>query len=292
MEGLFSPSICYSRKENGEVCGISLWNRGDTSWTKYYFVKNLQGDVLAVYQYGSSFTKVAEYTYDSWGNVLTATGALANINPFRYRSYYRDDDTGFYYLQSRYYDPAIGRFINADRFASTGQDFLGCNMFAYCLNSPTNFMDKSGNSAAAVQWWTSTMWWLCAVDTVLPLGDIVYGVGIAILGVYALTKIEEATAPRISLEERKEEAEPEPTAEPEPPDVTYPGDDPTKAPKGTKWKGKEPQGSKEGNYHNPETDESWHPDLGHVEPIGPHWDYRDPSGAWWRIGRGNVITPK
>ena len=134
----------YTFDENGEVCGISLWNQGDTAWTKYYFVKNLQGDVLAVYQYGSSFTKVAEYTYDSWGNVLTATGALANINPFRYRSYYQDAETGFYYLQSRYYDPAIGRFINADSFASTGQDFIGCNMFAYCGNNPINASDATG----------------------------------------------------------------------------------------------------------------------------------------------------
>ncbi len=134
----------YTFDENGDVCGISLWNQGDTSWTKYYFVKNLQGDVLAVYQYGSSFTKVAEYTYDSWGNVLTATGALANINPFRYRSYYRDADTGFYYLQSRYYDPAIGRFLNADSLASTGQDFLGFNMFTYCLNNPINRADQTG----------------------------------------------------------------------------------------------------------------------------------------------------
>ena len=140
----------YTFDENGEVCGISLWNQGDTAWTKYYFVKNLQGDVLAVYQYGSSFTKVAEYTYDSWGNVLTATGALANINPFRYRSYYQDTETGFYYLQSRYYDPAIGRFINADSFASTGQDFIGCNMFAYCGNSPVVRIDFSGKSFAVI----------------------------------------------------------------------------------------------------------------------------------------------
>lgn len=159
-------------------------------------------------------------------------------------------------------------------------------MFSYCLNNPVNFVDRNGNNAEAVQWWTSTMWWLCGADTVLPVGDIIYGAGILILGVYALTVVDEVTMPQIALEEEKEEAKPEP------PDVTYPGDDPTKAPEGTEWKGKGEQGSNQGNYHNPETGESWHPDLDHPEPIGPHWDYRDPFGTWWRIGPGDIISLK
>ena len=67
-------------------------------------------------------------------------------NPLRYRGYYYDSESGFYYLQSRYYDPQIGRFINADQFASTGQGFLGYNMFAYCNNNPINYEDSSGCS--------------------------------------------------------------------------------------------------------------------------------------------------
>jgi len=90
------------------------------------------------------------YSYDAWGNVLTATGDLANINPFRYRSYYYDAETYFYYLQSRYYDPAIGRFINADAFVSTGQGILGNNMFAYCNNNPVNLSDPNGNFAFGI----------------------------------------------------------------------------------------------------------------------------------------------
>ena len=61
------------------------------------------------------------------------------------QSYYYDTETGFYYLQSRYYDPANHRFINADAYASTGQSFLGYNMFAYCLNNPVNASDPTGN---------------------------------------------------------------------------------------------------------------------------------------------------
>lgn len=65
----------------------------------------------------------------------------------RYRGYYYDSDSGFYYLQSRYYDPQICRFINADAYASTGQDFLGNNMFVYCLNNPCNHIDLLGSDA-------------------------------------------------------------------------------------------------------------------------------------------------
>ncbi len=69
---------------------------------------------------------------------------MAEINPLRYRSYYYDSESGFYYLQSRYYDPNTCRFINADSYASTGQGFLGYNMFAYCGNNPISRVDESG----------------------------------------------------------------------------------------------------------------------------------------------------
>ena len=84
--------------------------------TDYYYRKNLQGDIIAILN--TNGTKVVEYTYNAWGEVLGVTGSLANtigrINPFRYRGYYYDTETGFYYLQSRYYDPVVGKFLNAD----------------------------------------------------------------------------------------------------------------------------------------------------------------------------------
>ena len=67
------------------------------------------------------------------------------MNPIRYRGYYQDNDTGFYYLQSRYYDPELKRFINADSYISTGQGFIGCNMFTYCGNNPVNMSDGTGH---------------------------------------------------------------------------------------------------------------------------------------------------
>jgi len=93
----------------------------------------------------ASGTIAACYTYDAWGRLLSSSGAMASINPIRYRGYYYDTETGLYYLQSRYYDPEVCRFINADAYASTGQGILGCNMFAYCGNNPVNRTDDEGN---------------------------------------------------------------------------------------------------------------------------------------------------
>ena len=89
---------------------------------------------------------VGSYTYDAWGKVLSATGTIAEINPIRYRSYYYDAETGLYYLQSRYYDPEIGRFISADdtQYLGASGTALGYNLFGYCENNPVNCEDASG----------------------------------------------------------------------------------------------------------------------------------------------------
>ena len=111
--------------------------------TLYYYVLNAQGDVVRIVN--SSRSVVASYTYDPWGKIISSSGTLADINPLRYRGYYYDAETGFYYLQSRYYDPEIGRFINADSYASTdATGLLSTNMFAYCENDPVNRSDPSG----------------------------------------------------------------------------------------------------------------------------------------------------
>ncbi len=116
-DGSVSLYIRYLFDETGSIVGIGLWEADDVAWTDYYFVKNLQGDVLQVYR-ESDNALAASYTYDSWGNVQSESGPLARTNPFRYRGYYYDTESEFYYLQSRYYDPEIGRFINADAMPS------------------------------------------------------------------------------------------------------------------------------------------------------------------------------
>jgi len=110
--------------------------------TVYYYITNLQGDVMRIVN--ASGTVMASYDYDPYGKVISATGTLANVNPLRYRGYVYDTETGFYYLQSRYYDPVTCRFVNADSLTSTGQGIIGHNMFAYCGSNPINRIDQSG----------------------------------------------------------------------------------------------------------------------------------------------------
>ena len=154
--------------------------------TVYYYITNLQGDVISLETMDGMLG--AHYYYDAWGKILACDGAVAELNPLRYRGYVYDQETGFYYLQSRYYDPAVARFLNADSYISTGDGVQGNNMFAYCNNNPTNMVDGGGTSATAFQWWSSTMWWLCGADAALPIGDAIYGLGMLILGGAALYK--------------------------------------------------------------------------------------------------------
>ena len=131
--------IWYIYDSNGEIVGFTY------NEVPYYYLKNQQGDVYKIVE--ENGTLAGSYTYDPWGKVLTCTGTIAEINPIRYRSYYYDTETGYYYLQSRYYDPELGRFISADSYVSTGQGILGNNMYTYCLNNPVLWTDYSGTMA-------------------------------------------------------------------------------------------------------------------------------------------------
>ena len=127
---------------------------GSISYTgvRYAFRKNLQGDVIAILD--TSGNVVARYTYDAWGRILSITDGngnantsstfIGNVNPIRYRGYYYDTETGWYYLNSRYYDPQVKRFINADGIIGANGIFTGYNLFAYCNNNPVVMSDPSG----------------------------------------------------------------------------------------------------------------------------------------------------
>ena len=114
----------------------------------FYYMYNLQGDVIGLMD-ARNGRIVARYTYDAWGKctVQNADGWTAgDANPFRYRGYYYDTETGLYYLNSRYYDPEVGRFISADNAISgTGESVQGYNLFSYCFNNPVNMEDPTGN---------------------------------------------------------------------------------------------------------------------------------------------------
>ena len=143
---------------NGLPFAVNFSSDGGASFKTYYYVLNLQGDVVKLVN--SSGTTAAQYTYDAWGTVtsiLNANGneivnntsgsAIAFWNPLTYRGYIRDIETGFYYLQSRYYDPVLHRFINADLPEYTTLSSVStasANLFAYCVNNPVNLHDENG----------------------------------------------------------------------------------------------------------------------------------------------------
>jgi len=110
--------------------------------------RNLQGDVVKVLDLDGNV--VAWYTYCAWGNKLDYGGLLAYVNPITYRGYYFDWATGLYYLQLRYYDPMLRRFISADALFDTGVGILGTNMYIYANNDPVNFIDPTGFSSERI----------------------------------------------------------------------------------------------------------------------------------------------
>ena len=147
--------IDFVYDESGRPFAMRYKDLTSNIYNTYYYALNVQGDVVGLLN--SIGVLIAEYSYDPWGKLLNIKTwgdlpgedewylSVAETNPLRYRGYYYDTETGFYYLQSRYYDPAIGRFINADAFAST--DILGLlstNMFAYCENNPISRFDPTG----------------------------------------------------------------------------------------------------------------------------------------------------
>ena len=170
--------------ENNSVYCI-VYTGGDGAG-RYYLIKNLQGDVTRILN--NNLETVAQYVYDPWGklvSVLDADGepnsgiSIANINPIRYRGYYFDMETGFYYLNARYYDPALGRFISPDIPASLGADVQNLsqyNLYAYCFNNPINMSDETGT-------WPN--WANLATKLAVGIGAIV--VGAAAVAVTAAT---------------------------------------------------------------------------------------------------------
>ncbi|MBP3451350.1 MAG: RHS repeat-associated core domain-containing protein, partial [Agathobacter sp.] len=141
--------IVYLYDENGAAYGFLLTDGVTEAY--YYYLFNLQGDIIGILD--EQGNQVVEYSYDVWGYPLGVTGTMASTigqkNPLRYRGYYYDSETGFYYVSSRYYDPEIGRFLNSDSIIDNrGVNTL--NLFAYCGNNPIKNIDSSGQLFGAV----------------------------------------------------------------------------------------------------------------------------------------------
>ena len=121
--------------------------------TRYIYATNIQGDVIAILN--ASGTAIVTYTYDAWGNPLSVGGTHATTlgldNPLRYRGYVYDNETALYYLQSRYYDPTISRFLNADTVYDLDAGLEGYNLYLYCANDPVGRIDVSGTDSEKVE---------------------------------------------------------------------------------------------------------------------------------------------
>ena len=196
-------NIMYAYDEKG-VSGMTVGGK------KYYFVRNIFGDVTAIYN--TSRVKCAEYAYDAWGTcyIMLDTDGVGSLNPFRYRGYYMVSCIGLYYLTTRFYDYMTGRFLNADVPSICFDDGLtlpeGCNLYSYCHNNPIMNVDPSGHVAisllligffvgAAVGFggsvvsqgitngWDNINWWQAGFDGLIGgISGLIGGSGVGVAG--------------------------------------------------------------------------------------------------------------
>ena len=147
-----NDTLVFMYDNNSDIFGFIL------NGTEYYYIKNAQNDVTAIADKDGNV--LVNYAYDAWGKVTEITGntALAEQNPIRYRSYYFDFETEWYFLNTRYYSPDMCRFINADGYVQTGQSVLDKNMFSYCGNNPSSRIDEYGTSWKSIKKWFSNVW--------------------------------------------------------------------------------------------------------------------------------------
>ena len=186
MAELHAGQLVYYYYDETGVCGMNLWGQD------YYFRKNVLGDIIAMYT--SSGALKGTYSYDAYGRTTMtdlAGDGIINWNPFRYRGYYWDQETGLYYLQSRYYDPQIGRFINADdptALFDTANTVGGANLYAYCFNNPVMYTDSMGMSPFldflndAWKWVVTGVATIAATSVAMGLGAMIGGVPGMIFG--------------------------------------------------------------------------------------------------------------
>ena len=166
-------TLYFRYDSKNELFGVNV------NGTEYVYIKNLQGDVTGIADMSGNV--VVQYRYDPWGQVESVTGRLADtlgqLNPMRYRGYYLDSETGYYYLQSRYYEPEMRRFINADDILLA--KLTDNNLFSYCGNEPINQIDPTGHLVIR-RWMVSSV-----VDFLLML---IPGIGAAFAPIKSIAK--------------------------------------------------------------------------------------------------------
>ena len=174
---------------------MCVWDNndgGENASETFYYRKDAQGNVIALLD--STGAVVVKYVYDAWGNhkvtnpdgsVLADQTHIGNLNPYRYRGYYYDTETGLYFLKTRYYDPEVGRFITIDDVQYLNPETInGLNLYAYCGNNPVMNVDPEGT-----KWWD---WLLGGLSLLAGIalcfvpGGQVFGVGLIVGGASSL----------------------------------------------------------------------------------------------------------
>ncbi len=178
--------------------GFIWYHEGQKQGT-YYYLYNMQSDVIGMV--AEDMSPVVTYEYDTWGKLLSVSGekkdTVGKLNPFRYRGYVYEEESGLYYVSSRYYDPEVARWINGDdidvMLNHLGDSLLATNLYAYCLNNPINYHDPDGKFATVagtLAWGTaaggSNFW--NPVGWVILGGVAVEAVGYIGYNVYKMSK--------------------------------------------------------------------------------------------------------
>ena len=285
--------LIYIYDASGQPIGINYLKCVGNTVTKeaYLLSTNIQGDITCIYD--TAGNRVVTYTYDAWGKILSVTGTAANTigryNPLRYRGYYYDNETGFYYLNSRYYDPAVGRFLNVD--SDLYNNILGYNLYIYCNNNPIYYVDPYGNDASSAaevfKWWIEQFPILSGADGPLPFGELVFIIGAIVLGIPAIVQLIGSITTK-QKNQNPTDNQPGETVKPDerPTDdkgrpIVRPGEMPTEregyhAPKGKPRKGKT-RGGKTG----------WIDSHGNIWVPVPTGSGEDHGGGHWDVERGD-----
>lgn len=277
-DGTTSITFYYDRTDN--VIGFN--HNGNN----YFYIKNLQNDVTAITD--SNANVVVSYYYDPWGKIIRVDGnyTIGNLNPFRYRSYYYDTDTKLYYLQNRYYDPEVCRFINCDNINFIGTSFkaISYNPFAYCKNDPVNYSDKTGNiaiAAVATTLGVSTSTLVVSAVLLMLIVDLATGGKVVLTFSEAIVTIAESAYDNIQFNKQNKKTKV-----------------PSKLKEGDKAKTPDShpgefQKNKDGTYTHKKSKWTFKKDKSNHYG-GPHWDASPPNGKegdYHNIGLdGTILT--
>ena len=221
----------------------------------------------------------ATFTYEPFGGLAGHTGSATT--PLGFAGQYTDDESGLQYLRARFYDPETSQFLSRDRLEKVTRQPYG-----YANGNPVNLIDPTGEDALpGVAGGADAV---CGGTWEIPGLDVVTCGAAA-----AATAAAGAIALNNAISDSGDVNSDETIDCSSRPSVAPDFNDPSSPPApGWEWRGNGPPGSDEGAWYNPDTGESLHPDLGHSDPIGPHYDYRSPNGEKFRVFPDGRMVPR